>query len=283
MKRTYPWRFGVFALLVFAAGAAEAQIGPTVSVQALADRWTEAYNRHDREALGAVYADTARLMMHGSPTIAGRESIEEFWASDFEEGNPLTLLTVTHNVSGPDLILVHGDYKVVSRDDGRQLGFGRFAHLWTHDGSGNWRLDRDLWNQPYESYDPSGDNGDVQTMADRWTEAYNRHDRDALAAVYTEDARLMMHGAPTIAGREAIGSFWAEDFQEDNPLTVLTVTHAVDGIDMILVHGDYEVVNRDDGRRVGFGRFAHIWFDQGDGEWRLDRDLWQQRSEPYPF
>lgn len=274
------WRALLVSTLALAAVAAHAQS----DVQELANRWAEAYNRHDREALGAVYAENARLMMHGSPTIEGRQQIEEFWSDDFEVDNPLTLLHVTHNVVGSDMILVHGDYRVVGRDNGRQLGFGRFAHLWTRSGNnGEWLLDRDLWNQPYEPYDPGAEDNDVQAMADRWTEAYNMHDRDALAAVYTDNAYLMMHGAPIIAGREQIGDFWATDFQEDNPLTLLTVTHAVDGLDMILVHGDYEVVNRDDGSRVGFGRFAHIWSDVGNGEWRLDRDLWQQRFEPYQF
>jgi hypothetical protein len=34
-------------------------------------------------------------MMHGATTIAGREAIEDFWAGDFEDRDPLTLLTVT--------------------------------------------------------------------------------------------------------------------------------------------------------------------------------------------
>jgi len=269
-------RAGACALLAFTACTSYAQS----SVQILADQWVEAYNRHDREALGALYTEDARLMMHGSATIAGRDGIEAFWASDFEDRDPLTLLSVTHAINGIDTILVHGDYRVVSREDGRQLGFGRFAHLWTNDADGQWRLERDLWNQPYEPYDAVVSGEHIQELADRWAEAYNRHDREALAAVYAEDARLIMHGGPAYVGREAIGAFWAEDFQEDNPLTVLTVTHAVDGDDMILVHGDYDVVNRDDGRRVGMGRFAHIWFMQ-DGEWRLDRDVWQQRYEPF--
>lgn len=268
---------GVFAgILAVAACLAEAQIG----VQGLADRWARAYNRHDAVALGELYTEDARLLMHGSPTIAGRDQIVSFWAEDFGEGNPLTVLRVTSSVAGADMMLVHGDYRVVGRDDGRLLGLGRFAHLWVRDGGREWRLDRDLWNQPHEPYDRTAMEVDVQALADRWSEAYNRHDAKALAALYSENARLMMHGAPTIAGRDAIGAFWAEDFREDNPLTVLTVTHAVDGDDMILVHGDYDVVNRDDGTTVGAGRFAHIWFLE-DGEWRLDRDLWHQRFEPF--
>jgi uncharacterized protein (TIGR02246 family) len=123
----------------------------------------------------------------------------------------------------------------------------------------------------------------VQNLANRWATAYNQHDREALGALYTEDAHLMMHGAPTIRGREAIQEFWAEDMQAGNPLTVLTVTHAVEGSDMILVHGNYQVIDRDTGELVGFGRFAHIWNRSDGEEWRLDRDLWNQPFDPYPL
>jgi uncharacterized protein (TIGR02246 family) len=261
-----------------AAAAAQAQ----TTVQQLADNWVRAYNSHDRDALGALYSTNARLMLHGSPTYEGRESIAEFWAADFQEGDPLTLLTVTNSVNGTDMMLVHGDYRVIDRKDGSQLGFGRFAHLWSLEGR-EWRLDRDLWNQPWEPYDEVAAAIDVQALANRWAEAYNNHDRTALAGVYADDAGLMMHGAPTISGRRAIGDFWAQDFQEGNPLTLLSVTHAVDGIDMILVHGNYEVVSRDDGLELGLGRFAHIWFQDADGQWQLDRDLWIERAVPYQF
>jgi len=249
-------------------------------VQALADRWASAYNRHDRAALGAVYTDNARLMMHGTATVAGRADIEEFWAGDFEDRDPLTLLKVTHSVAGTDMTLVHGDYEVINRQDGSRLGGGRFAHLWTRPRGGEWRLDRDLWSEAFEPYTAEERTaGEVQTLADGWTTAYNQHDRAALAALYSENALLLMHGAPTIAGRGDIGAFWAQDFQESNPLTLLVVTHALEGIDMILVHGNYEVVDRDDGSKVGLGRFAHIWVADGRAGWRLDRDLWYERSE----
>jgi len=264
--------------LIFAAVTASTYAQS--DVQVLADRWAQAYNSHSRADLGALYTEDAHLMMHGAATIVGRDDIAEFWAGDFEAGNPLTLLVVTHSVEGTDMTLVHGDYQVVSRDDGGELGGGRFAHIWTRAGNGDWLLDRDLWNEPFDPYAlTNGASNGVQTLADRWTQAYNEHDRAALASVYTEGARLMMHGAPTIVGRPDIGAFWAEDFKENNPLTLLAVTHALQGLDMVLVHGDYQVIDRDDGSRVGFGRFAHIW-TRSDDEWRLDRDLWQKRSEP---
>jgi phosphoribosylamine-glycine ligase len=90
--------------------------------------------------------------MHGTATIAGRERIEAFLAEDFLEGNPLTVLTVTHSLRGTDMILVHGNYQVVDRDSGVVLGMGRFAHIWAMTGQNNWRLDRDLWNEPFDPY-----------------------------------------------------------------------------------------------------------------------------------
>jgi ketosteroid isomerase-like protein len=277
MKSRSVFRVAVALLVVVASFAASAQS----NVQVLADRWVVAYNKHDRAALGALYTDDAQLMMHGSATIGGRSRIESFWSEDFKVDNPLTLLTVTHSVQGSDLTLVHGNYRVISRADGKELGAGRFAHIWTKAGNGEWRLDRDLWSEAFDPYGPGNPmEGDVQSLADRWVAAYNKHDRAALQGLYTEGARLMMHGAPTIAGRADIGAFWAQDFQEGNPLTLLDVTHGLEGVDMILVHGNYQVVDRSDGSRVGLGRFAHIWTRDRNGEWRLDRDLWQERSEP---
>ncbi len=249
-------------------------------VQALADRWARAYNAYDRAALASSYTENARLMMHGTPTIAGRAGIGEFWAADFEDRNPLTILTVTHSVEGSDMTLVHGNYRVINREDGANLANGRFAHIWTRQSNGDWLLDRDLWSEyfdPYESTERM--DSEVQVLADRWVQAYNRHDRSALAALYTADARVMTHGDPTIAGRADIGEYWARDFEEGNPLTLLTVTHALEGADMTLVHGNYEVIDRDDGSTLGAGRFAHIWTgDRRDRRgWTLDRDLWYQR------
>ncbi len=123
---------------------------------------------------------------------------------------------------------------------------------------------------------------EVQDLANRWTAAYNSHDSGALAALYAEDAKLFLHGSPSYVGREEIEAFWAEDMQVQNPLTVLDVTHAVDGFDMKLVHGDYRVIDRDSGVPLGRGRFAHIWIIGSDEVWRLDRDLWNQPYEPVP-
>ena len=118
------------------------------NVQRLADQWTASYNLHDIAGLGAMYTETAHLMMHGAPTHIGREAIVEFWTKDIADGNPLMLLTVTHSIDGVDMTLVHGNYQVVDHEDGSILGQGRFAHIWILTANGEWKLDRDLWAPP---------------------------------------------------------------------------------------------------------------------------------------
>jgi uncharacterized protein (TIGR02246 family) len=145
---------GSIAALTILAATAVAQTpsapSETQEVQQLANRWTEAYNRRNAAALGALYMDDARLYLHGSPTVSGRPNIQSYWADDMKEKNPITVLTVTHAVNGIDMKLVHGNYQVINRETGVPVGQGRFAHIWTRTAGGEWRLDRDLWNQPYD-------------------------------------------------------------------------------------------------------------------------------------
>ena len=146
MKQSFRRNIGLALFLgtcVFSAQAADV-------VQDLAKRWADAYNAHNRAQLGALYTPDAKLMMHGEPTISGRKAIEASWADDFKVGDPETLLTVTNSVNGVDMVLVHGNYKVMDRKTRKELGAGRFAHIWLRDDKGNWMLDRDLWNQPVD-------------------------------------------------------------------------------------------------------------------------------------
>ena len=122
---------------------------------------------------------------------------------------------------------------------------------------------------------------DAQVLADLWTTAYNDHDGEALAALYTEGAELLAYGEQALTGREAIRSFWASDFGEGNPLTLLNVAQTVDGSDMMLVQGEYDVVDRDGGDTLVSGGFVQIWRLVDSGEWRIDRELWFDAMVPY--
>lgn len=125
---------------------------PGFDSQELADRWSMAYNEHNPARLSELYDANAVLMLHGNLTLKGRQAIHDYWVQDFRESNPITTLKVSHTIEGQDMILVHGDYQVVDRNDGTLLGQGRYAHIWLQDATGNWVLDRDLWYEPIDPY-----------------------------------------------------------------------------------------------------------------------------------
>ncbi|HEV7482599.1 MAG TPA: nuclear transport factor 2 family protein [Solirubrobacterales bacterium] len=56
---------------------------------------------------------------------------------------------------------------------------------------------------------------DVKTIQQRYSQAWNGHDPDAIAALHTEDTRFCTHGAGTAAkGREAMRTAAAETFAQ---------------------------------------------------------------------
>jgi ketosteroid isomerase-like protein len=114
----------------------------------------------------------------------------------------------------------------------------------------------------------------VQELANEWTAAYNQGKADSLAKLYTADAELYIHNEGRYVGRKQILEYWAKDVTRSNPITVLTVTDSVVDSEMMLVHGNYQVLNRVTGVALGGGRFAHIWVRDANGQWGLDRDLW---------
>jgi uncharacterized protein (TIGR02246 family) len=56
---------------------------------------------------------------------------------------------------------------------------------------------------------------DVKAIQQRYSEAWNSHDADAIAALHTEDTRFCTHGAgPAAEGREAMRTTAAETFAQ---------------------------------------------------------------------
>ena len=104
-------------------------------------------------------------------------------------------------------------------------------------------------------------------------------DARAIAAMYTEDARLLPPNARVVQGREAVEKFWKE-----------TVAAGVVGIELITVEVDVlgdTLVEQGRSRILGKaksiideGKYLVVW-KRIDGKWKLHRDIWNS-SEPAP-
>ncbi|MFV2072395.1 MAG: DUF4440 domain-containing protein, partial [Thermoanaerobaculales bacterium] len=114
------------------------------------------------------------------------------------------------------------------------------------------------------------DRATLEKKTAMWVEAFNAHDADALAALYSEDAVVASPNAPAIFGRDAI--------RADNQETFAGGDLAIELEDLeIVVQGDLGYKAGRYRMRIGKtlvdrGKYIEIW-SKSSGEWMLHRDI----------
>lgn len=96
------------------------------------------------------------------------------------------------------------------------------------------------------------------------------------AAMYTDDATLMIPDGPLIQGREQIEQFWkdgAEAKVSDFAYTGLEVFEC-GGLVIDINTLTFSVLAEDGTRNHLTGKAIVIWKKGTDGQWRLFRDIW---------
>lgn len=102
--------------------------------------------------------------------------------------------------------------------------------------------------------------------------AYNAGDAVALVALYADDAELAIEPTGSVRGKDAIGSFWKDDFGT-RPSTALNLTDVYVAGDLAHLEGDYEVTEKG---KVTNGRFVQLWMRDSNA-WRIHREMWWRR------
>jgi uncharacterized protein (TIGR02246 family) len=110
----------------------------------------------------------------------------------------------------------------------------------------------------------------------RFEQAVSRGDAPALAALYTENAKLLPANGQVVSGRAAITRFWQGAI--DSGLKSVKLTSVE-----VETHGDTAnevgkwVVRGEGGRVYDAGDYIVIW-KRADGQWKLYRDIWTTNS-----
>jgi uncharacterized protein (TIGR02246 family) len=119
----------------------------------------------------------------------------------------------------------------------------------------------------------------IAAVNQRFMEAVEKKDAAGLAALYTEDGRVLPQGGPPVEGRAAIEQFFGGLLAAMGPVKIESVE--VEG------HGDtayeQEALTFLDaaGAKVGEGKAVVIWKKVGE-EWRLHRDIFNDNLPPAP-
>lgn len=112
---------------------------------------------------------------------------------------------------------------------------------------------------------------EIQARNDSFMKAIQSGDLDAIAAFYTEDAKLFPPNSEIIQGRENIRGMWTEFTAQGMPSLIFTTTMAEAIGQTAIEEGAYQV-KTPDGQVVDKGKFIVIW-KKVDGEWLLHQDI----------
>jgi ketosteroid isomerase-like protein len=105
-----------------------------------------------------------------------------------------------------------------------------------------------------------------------FTSAAMAHNFDALAAIVTDDARLMPAGAPTVAGRAAIRGYLERNW---GPLPIAQFEQTVDEVDgrggLAFARGSMKLAVQIEGgpRIYNEGKFLMVLEKQANGSWLI--------------
>src|SRR5882724_11217194 len=115
----------------------------------------------------------------------------------------------------------------------------------------------------------------IEAAVQRYVEASNQGDADALASLYADDAMLLPPDHEPVRGRAAIGDFWRQGTDEGLEVTTLTVE--VDG-DLGYLVGRYNLPATDE-EPADSGKYVMCLKRQRDGSWKLSADIWNRSGD----
>lgn len=125
----------------------------------------------------------------------------------------------------------------------------------------------------------SQNSSEIVDLAKQWEASLNSGDVEAIAALYSEDCRIMPPNAPAAMGRDAVradfGAMIAAGLTGSLP-----TTEAFESGDLGYRTGVY-TLNAPDGSVVDSGKYIETWKKIG-GKWLITNDIWNSDNPPGP-
>jgi uncharacterized protein (TIGR02246 family) len=116
-----------------------------------------------------------------------------------------------------------------------------------------------------------------ETAVRQWEDARNSRDADAMAEVYTEDAKVLPPDAPVVEGRAAIRTFFRNLFEARPEPADFDEREIVVLGNYTWRQGIYSVPLADGS--IEYGKFIQLWKREG-GDWKLHRSMWSPNGPP---
>ncbi|HTK48404.1 MAG TPA: nuclear transport factor 2 family protein [Gemmatimonadaceae bacterium] len=117
-----------------------------VHVEAFLRDWTDWFDAAKYREMAACYAEDARLVATGTPTLRGRAPIERFWQLASERARSTGVrrtIMLEQAESGGDVGYMRGTV-ALALPGAAEPAVVRFATLWKRQADGVWRLVEDI-------------------------------------------------------------------------------------------------------------------------------------------
>ena len=121
----------------------------------------------------------------------------------------------------------------------------------------------------------------IMQANEKFGEAVNKQDAEAIAALYTSDGRLLPAGSGPVEGRAEIGKFWKGVMASGITGAKLETREVYAGEDgkTATELGSYQLMAGD--KMADEGKYVVIWKLTPEG-WQLHRDIWTTNHTPKP-
>jgi ketosteroid isomerase-like protein len=117
-------------------------------IEQAAARFSDAFNRGDIPALGAMYDTGGVVLAPNAPPMHGRQNIEALWAGARQQGfKTLNLIVDSVEPIGTHAIEL-GRYTLLIQPPGQpeMTDRGKYMVLWKRQPDASWKLYRDVFN-----------------------------------------------------------------------------------------------------------------------------------------
>ena len=120
----------------------------------------------------------------------------------------------------------------------------------------------------------------IKANNERFMRAFEQADADAIAALYTTDARLLPPNQPMLAGTDAIKQFWQGMLRlniKQPRLETVEVAEQRDDLACELGRYSFTIPLPDGGSVTDVGKYLVVWKREA-GDWKLHLDIWNTNA-----
>ena len=115
----------------------------------------------------------------------------------------------------------------------------------------------------------------IQSANQKFMDAFSRADAAAIAALYTDNPKLLPPGFPMMTGKEAVQSFWQGAMDMGIKEAILQTIEVESQGDLASEVGRFTLTMQPSGSEstTMTGKYVVVWKNQ-DGAWKLHIDIW---------